>query len=70
MKVSCLAHVLHQSAKAFHVSLDVTDKEKTDTDSLELDKGAPELQPTSASSDVAQTILKVCLRFSHYSKVK
>jgi hypothetical protein len=59
MKVSCLAHVLNLSAKALLVSLDVTDEESGNDIPPELDESSPELSPSSATNDVARTIIKV-----------
>ncbi len=59
MKVSCLAHVLNLSAKALLVSLDVTNEESGDDIPPELDESSPELSPSSATNDVARTIIKV-----------
>jgi hypothetical protein len=66
MKVSCLAHVLNLSAKALLVGLDVTDANDAEDDPPELDETSLELIPSTATNDVARTVIKVieaCLTF-------
>ncbi len=59
MKVSCLAHVLNLSAKALLVSLDVTDENGSNETPPELDECSPELIPSTATNDVARTVIRV-----------
>jgi hypothetical protein len=60
MNVSCLAHVWNLSANALLVGLDVTNEESCIDNLLELDESSPELSPSSATNNVAQTVIKVC----------
>ncbi len=58
--------MLNLSAKALLVGLDVTDANDAEDDPPELDETSPELIPSTATNDVARTVIKVieaCLTF-------